>query len=75
MTLHEAVLHFRLSPIHDFQRHDERDGKFVALYALGLWESDLQHLQEMVPDLRVRELRRTKHEDGDWLRVDVMEAA
>lgn len=73
MTLHEAVIRFRLSPIHDFQRHDERDGKYIALYGLGLYEADLKSLRSFVPNLAITEHHRVRHDCGTWLRVDVVE--
>jgi hypothetical protein len=76
MTLHEAVEYFRWDATHDYGRAARRsgDGKIAALYGLGLYESDLERLQQIVPALSVTLLRRVVHDHGVWFRVDVKEA-
>lgn len=73
MTLDEVAKLFRLSPSHDYGSADYRDGRIVGLRGLGIWASDLKKLRDLVPDLRLIEINRVKHLEGDWLRVDVWE--
>ena len=75
MTMDDAVRHFQWSAIHDYRKHDTVNGKIVAIYDLGLWAGDLVDLLEMVPNLKATELRRVQHDNGTWLRVDVVEEA
>lgn len=73
-TLDAVVRTFRWDAIHDYKRHEKKDGKIVALYGLGLYECDLDHIRRLMPMLQVTELRRVEHDDGAWLRVDLKEA-
>lgn len=75
MTLNEAVRHFRWSATHDYSKHDSVNGKLVAIYDLGLWAGDLVDLLAMVPNLKATGLRRVQHDNGTWLRVDIVEDA
>lgn len=75
MTLDEAVRHFQWSATHDYQRHDLRDGEITAIYGLGLYDADLQHLEVLVPGLAVAERGRVEHDHGTWVRVDVVVAS
>jgi hypothetical protein len=73
MSLHDAVIALRWDSTHDYSRHDTEGDEIVALYGLGLYESDLEQLKHLVPGLEVMILRRVEHDFGTWLRVDLKE--
>lgn len=75
MTLDEAAKLYRWSSVHDYGSEDLDDqGKIVAIYSLGIWETDLGQIKALVPGLKVYTKRRVEHDHGDWLRVDLREA-
>jgi hypothetical protein len=75
MTLHDASKEFRWDTTHDCHHHDTAGGQIVAMFGLGLYSDDLERLKQLVPGLKVRELRRFEHDHDTWSRVDVAEAS
>lgn len=71
MTLDEIAREFRWDPLHDYGSALRENGKIVAVHELGIWEEDLARVMASVPDLQVLVRHRVRHDQGDWLRVDL----